>query len=241
MPRQGLLPAGCRYTRTRSGGCAQTPRCSSDATRGSFPGEGVSVWPSPKKLPYTPGMENKTHSPVDAQGLVHVDNHKVVIPRLGARELVGVKLGRLLQDAQEGGDVGLLLGGRDVAPAVSPLSANNSSNRPRGPWVMIMASLPFPADTELVLGACLRLGELGVNAGPALVLEIEHSVGRHEAQEQEPGDCKQPDQGEASHGGFALQQTCLLLDGTSAIQRRRENVLVNILVPVTVSFLPGSQ
>jgi len=53
---------------------------------------------------------------VDAQGLVHVDNHKVVVPRLGAGEFGGVELGRLLLDAQHGGDVSLLVGGRDVTP-----------------------------------------------------------------------------------------------------------------------------
>ena len=57
-----------------------------------------------------------TYGSVNVQGLVHVDNHKVVVPRLGARKFLRIQLGRCLLDAQHGGDVSLLFGGRDVTP-----------------------------------------------------------------------------------------------------------------------------
>lgn len=61
--------------------------------------------------------------------------------------------------------------------------------------------LPFAAHLEVFLGACLRLGELGIDVGPALVLEIQHCIARHEAGEQKPGDGKHPGECETCHGG----------------------------------------
>jgi len=53
---------------------------------------------------------------MDAESLVDVDDDKVVIPCLRAGELGRVQFGRRLHETKHGGDVRLLLGGRDVTP-----------------------------------------------------------------------------------------------------------------------------
>lgn len=103
---------------------------------------------------------------MNAQSLVHVYDHKVIISRLGSREPSLVQLGRPLQNALQGGDIGLLVVGRDVAPSVCQLGYSGLES----------LNSPFPADLELVLSACRRLGNLGVDVGSALVLEIQHSI-----------------------------------------------------------------
>ena len=62
------------------------------------------------------GCGGYTNGAVDIHGLVHVDDHEVVVAGLGTGELGAVQLGRLADDAQEGIDVGLLVGSGDVAP-----------------------------------------------------------------------------------------------------------------------------
>ena len=42
---------------------------------------------------------------MDGQGLVHVNHDKVVITRLGSGELLGVELGRLIQETDNGVEV----------------------------------------------------------------------------------------------------------------------------------------
>jgi hypothetical protein len=56
---------------------------------------------------------------VDGHGLVHVDDDEVIVPRLGARVLLGVQPGRLAHDAEHGVDVRPPLRLRQVTPEES--------------------------------------------------------------------------------------------------------------------------
>ena len=119
-----------------------------------------------------------TYGAVDVHGLVHVNDDKVVIPRLSTGELGAVQLGRLADDAQEGVDVGLFLGRSDVAPG----GLGQSSIRTQVEAV----DSPFLADLELLLGARLGLCDGGIDGGSALVLEVLDGVSLHGAQQEEP-------------------------------------------------------
>jgi len=53
---------------------------------------------------------------VDGEGLVHMNNHKVIVPGLCARELLRVELRRSLRQAYNGIEVGFAVGLGEVTP-----------------------------------------------------------------------------------------------------------------------------
>lgn len=55
---------------------------------------------------------------MDAHGLVHVNDNKVVISGLGAGELRPVELGGLLHEAEHGSNVRLPLCGGKITPKI---------------------------------------------------------------------------------------------------------------------------